>query len=96
MKIPNVQTKNGKLPLTALPNKALVEGFISFSDEPESVDLVRLLSYVEPSSEKAGKILRSCLADGKELIAFYPRIDKTPPAKATLLGSIPDGVLYLV
>ena len=46
MKTPNVQTTKGVKPLTALPNEALVEGFLYNSDEDEEVSLVRLLSIV--------------------------------------------------
>lgn len=96
MKTPNVQTTNGVKPLTALPNEALVEGFLYNSDEDEEVSLVRLLSIVEPSPKKAGAILRECLTKGRSLVAVYPGNNETPPAKATYLGSIADGALYLV
>jgi len=95
MKIPNVQTTKGKKPLTALPNEALITGFLSFSDEPEEIDLVRLLRIAEPSEKKAASILRECLANDRRLVAVYPGNNETPPAKATLIGSIPDGMLYL-
>jgi len=96
MKTPNVQTTKGVKPLTVLPNEALIEGFIWNSKEPEEVELVRLLSLVEPSPKKAGSILRECLAKGRKLLAVYPAQNETPPANATLLGSITDGALYIV
>lgn len=96
MKTPNVQTTKGVKPLTALPNEALVEGFLYNSDEDEEVSLVRLLSIVEPSPKKAGEILRECLTKGRSLVAVYPGKNEAPPAKATYLGSIADGALYLV
>ena len=46
MKTPNVQTTKGVKPLTALPNEALVEGFLYNSCEDEEVSFVRLLSYL--------------------------------------------------
>ena len=95
MKVPNVQTTKGKKPLTALPNEALITGFLAFSDEPEEADMVRLLLVAEPSEKKASSILRQCLEDGRKLVAVYPGKNQTPPAKATLIGSIPDGMLYL-
>lgn len=96
MKIPNVQTTKGKKPLTALPNEALIEGFLFNSTEPEEVDLVRLLAIAEPSEKKAASILRECLTKGRKLVAVYPGKNDKPSAKATLIGSIPDGMLYLV
>lgn len=96
MNTPKVQTTKGVKPLTALPNEALVDGFIYNSDNSEDVSLVRLLSLVEPSPKKSGAILRECLANGRRLVAVYPGNKETPPANATLLGAIPDGALYLV
>ncbi len=96
MKVPKVQTTNGVKPLTALPNEALIDGFLFNSDNSEDVALVRLLALVEPSAKKAGAILRECMAKGRRLVAVYPAQGETPPAKATLLGAITDGALYLV
>lgn len=96
MKTPKVQTTKGVKPLTSLPNEALIDGFLFNSDEPESVDLVRLLVLAEPSEKKAASILRECLSNGRKLVAVYPGQNETPPAKATLIGSIPDGMLYIV
>ena len=96
MKNPKVQTTQGVKLLTALPNEALIDGFLFNSTEPEEVDLVRLLTIAEPSAKKAASILRECLSKGRKLVAVYLGQNQTPPAKATLIGSIPDGVLYLV
>lgn len=96
MKVPKVQTTKGIKPLTALPNEALVDGFLFNSDDTDDVALVRLLSLVETSPKKAGAILRECLAKGRRLVAVYPSQNETPPANATLLGAITDGSLYLV
>lgn len=96
MKTPKVQTTKGVKPLTALPNEALIEGFLFNSNEPEDVELVRLLTIAEPSAKKAASILRECLANGRRLVAVYPGQNEKPPVKATVIGSIPDGLLYLV
>ena len=95
MKVPNVQTSKGKKPLTALPNEALITGFLAFSEESDELDLVRLLLIAEPSEKKAASILRECLEGRRKLVAVYPGNNEEPPKKATYIGAIPDGSLYL-
>lgn len=96
MKTPNVQTTNGKKPLTVLPNEALVEGFLAYSTSSEDLELVRLLAYAEPSKKKAGEHLRNCLEGNRSLVPIYHSASSKVPANGVLIGAIPDGALYLV
>lgn len=96
MKIPTINTTNGKKPVTVLPNEHIVSGFLASSSSDADVSMVRLLAYAEPNEKKAGALLRRCLSSARSLVAVYPAQNETPPAKATLIGSIPDGALYLV
>lgn len=84
------------MPVTDLPNAALVEGFLASCTNSEDAYLVKLLTIAEQNSESAAKILRRCLTSGRSLVAYYPGLGGAAPAKATLVGSIPDGALYLV
>lgn len=97
MKVPNVQTNKGVKPLTALPNKALIDGFIYNSDNSEDVDLVRLMSISsEVSPRKAASILRKCLTKGRNLVAVHPALNETPPKNAEYVCGIMEGAIYLV
>lgn len=96
MDIPKIKTTRGLLPVTKLPNSALIEGFLSCCTNSEDIALVHLLSIAEHNSESAAKILRRCLTSGRSLVAYYPGLGGVEPKKATLIGSIPDGALYLV
>lgn len=97
MKIPNIDTAKGIKPVTVLPDELLVEGFLSSDASGEDVDLVKQLQYAEPDAKKAGAILRRCLENKARLIPFYPGIsNKKEPNGATVVGSISDGVLYIV
>lgn len=96
MNIPKIKTTRGLLPVTELPNAALVEGFLLCCTNSEDIALVKLLTYAEQNHESAAKILRRCLTSGRSLVAYYPGMGGAAPAKATLIGSIPDGALYLV
>lgn len=70
----------------------------------ESRELAQLLEYALTSKygnrkeleKQAGKILRECFEGKGELVTVYPGNEETPPEKATFIGSIPDGGLYLV
>lgn len=96
MNVPKIRTTEGLKPLTILPDKALVEGFL-YSDAPaDDIDLVRLLEYAEPDAKKNGAILRQCLEGKARLLPVYPGNNEAPPNKATLIGDILDGALYLV
>ncbi len=96
MKIPNIPTTKGVKPVTVLPDKLLVEGFLSSNAAPEDIDLVRLLQYAEPNPEKNGEILRRCLEGKARLIPVYPGIGEKEPNGAKSVGSIIDGILYVV
>lgn len=97
MKVPNVQTTKGVKPLTALPNEALIEGFIYFSDNDDDVDLVRMMSLSpEVSPKKAASILRKCLTKGRNLVAVHPALDETPPKNAEYVCGLLEGSIYLV
>lgn len=96
MKVPYINTTKGKQPLTIVPNAALLEGFI-YSDAPaEDIDVVRLLEYAEPDAEKNGAILRQCLEGKARLLPVYPGEGEKEPKGAKPIGSIIDGILYLV
>ncbi len=96
MKIPRINTTNGKQPLTIVPNNALVEGFLNSDASAEDIDLVRLLEYAEPDAEKNGVILRQCLEGKSRLLPVYPGLDEKEPTGAKFVGSIMDGGLYVV
>ena len=96
MKTPNVQTTKGVKPLTALPNEALVEGFLYNSDEDEEKDLVMLIAHSNLSKKEAGAFLRECLTKGRKLVAVYPGLGQTPPANATFVCGIMEGSVYIV
>lgn len=98
MKIPNINTTKGVKPVTVLPDKLLVEGFLTMSINaaPEDVDLVRLLEYAEPNPEKNGEILRRCLEGKAQLLSIYPGIGEKEPNGAKSVGSIMDGGLYII
>ena len=98
MNIPKIRTTKGTKPVTILPNKLLVEGFLTMAVNAklEDVDLVRLLEYAEPNPEKNGEILRLCLEGKARLIPVYRGLDEKEPKGAKPIGSIMDGFLYLV
>lgn len=97
MKIPNINTTKGVKPVTVLPDKLLVEGFLMSNNATlEDIDLVRLLEYAEPDPEKNGEILRRCLEGKARLLPVYPGLDEKEPTGAKSVGSIIDGGLYLV
>ena len=96
MNVPKIKTTEGKEPVTAVPNKLLLEAYLEAATNMEEKELVKLLRYAEPSKEKAATILRKCLKGSANLVAVYPGNEQTPPKGATLVGSIPDGGLYLV
>ncbi len=98
MKIPNIRTTEGAKPVTILPDKLLVEGFLTMSINaaPEDKDLVWLLQYAEPNPEKNGEILRRCLEGKARLIPVYPGNGEQKPNGAKSVGSIMDGGLYLL
>lgn len=96
MKIPRINTTNGKQPVTVVPDNALVEGFLNSDAPAEDIDVVRLLEYAEPDAEKNGTILRQCLEGKARLLPVYPSNDEKEPTGAKFVGSIMDGGLYLV
>lgn len=96
MNIPKIQTMEGKKSVTVVPDKLLLEAYLEAAENIEEKELVELLRYAEPSQEKAASILRQCLTAGRKLVAVYPGNEETPPEKAAFIGSIPDGVLYLI
>ncbi len=97
MKIPNIDTKKGVEPITVLPDDMLVEAYLFLRPSADDMELVRLLQYAEPDAKKAGAILRRCLEGKARLIPFYPGIsNKKEPDGAKVVGSIIDGVLYIV
>ncbi len=95
MKVPKIDTNEGKKPLTALPDEELVTGFIYFSEDQEEIDLVLLLRHATTEKE-AAKYLRACLENGRNLVPVYPGEGDKVPKGAEYIGSIPDGVLYIV
>ena len=97
MKIPNIDTKKGVEPITVLPDDMLVEAYLFLRPSADDMELARLLQYAEPDAKKAGSILRRCLEGKARLIPFYPGIsNKKEPDGAKVVGSIIDGVLYIV
>lgn len=97
MKIPNINTTKGVKPVTVLPDDMLVEAYIFAAPSFEDVELVRLLQYAEPDAKKAGAILRRCLEGNARLLPYYPGIsNKKEPDGAKVVGSISDGVLFIV
>ncbi len=74
MKIPNIRTTEGAKPVTILPDKLLVEGFLTMSINaaPEDKDLVWLLQYAEPNPEKNGEILRAAWKAKPGLFLYIP------------------------
>lgn len=94
METPKIATFKGLRPVTILPDEALVAGFLSASTGNN--DLVQLLSFAAGSAKVAGAILRQCLTAGAKLVAVYHALKETPPTGAKLVGSIPDGGLYVV
>lgn len=97
MKIPNINTQKGVEPITVLPDDMLVETYLFLRPSADDMELVRLLQYAEPDAKKAGAILRRCLEGKARLIPFYPgNSNKKEPNGAKVVGSIIDGVLYVV
>lgn len=98
MKVPNIITTDGvKRPVIEVPDKYLTELFLTSDASAEDIDVVRLLEYAEPDAEKNGAILRQCLEGKAWLIPFYPgNSNKKEPNGAKVVGSIIDGVLYIV
>lgn len=97
MKVPYIPAApSGRVPVTRVGNADLIEVYLSAATEEGDVSLVRLLLYVNGPGEKSARILRKCLEGGADLVAVYPGEKETAPAGAELLGSIPDGLLYLV
>lgn len=96
MKIPNIDTKKGVEPITVLPDDMLVEAYLFLRPSADDMELARLLQYAEPDAKKAGAILRRCLEGKARLIPFYHGISKKEPNGAKVVGSISDGVLYIV
>lgn len=97
MKTPNITTTKGVEPITVLPDDMLVEAYLFLRPSADDMELVRLLQYAEPDAKKAGAILRRCLEGKARLIPFYPGIiNKKEPNGAKVVGSIIDGVLYVV
>ena len=97
MKVPNVQTNEGVKPLTALPNKALIDGFIYNSTNSEEVDLVRMMSLSpELSPKQAASFLRECLTKGRNLVAVYPSQGDVPPKNAVSVCAILEGSIYML
>lgn len=98
MNVPKIKTTEGIKPIIILPNKLLVEGFLTMAVDAklEDVDLVRLLEYAEPNPEKNGEILRRCLEGKVKLIPVYWGFDEKEPKGAKPIGSIMDGFLFLV
>lgn len=64
--------------------------------EAETAEAVSLLMYAEPDRDKALTMLEKMVKDGKRLVAIYPGIGDVVPKGAELVGSIPDGSLYIV
>ncbi len=98
MNVTKIRTTKGTKPVTILPNKLLVKGFLTMSVNAtlEDVELVRLLEYAEPNSEKNGEILRRCLEGKARLIPVYWGLNEKEPKGAKPIGSIMDGSLYLL
>lgn len=96
METPNIPTTDGgKVAVTVVGDADLVDAYLSVAKAEEDKELVQLLRYAEPEAEKAGAVLRRCLEGGKSLIPVYPGNNETPPEGSALVGSIPDGVLYI-
>lgn len=61
----------------------------------EYAETVSLLMYAEPDRDKAFALLEKMVQDGKRLVAIYPGNGDVAPQNADLVGSIPDGALYI-
>lgn len=95
MKNPYISTNKGRVLVTELPNELLASAFLQSSSEEDEVSLVKLL-LVCLDAKGAGRILRKCLTEGRELVAVYPGNDEKEPKKGEYIGPIPDGSLFVV
>lgn len=57
--------------------------------------LADLLLIAEPNRDKAFALLEKMIAENKKLVAIYPGLNEIPNSDMRLIGSIPDGALYL-
>lgn len=64
-------------------------------DDAEYSSTVQLLPFAEPNMEKACALLEQIVKDGKRLVAIYPSLNEKPTPEMELVGSIPDGALYI-
>lgn len=64
-------------------------------DDPDYSSVVALLPYAESDMEKACNLLETIVKDGKRLVAVYPGLNEKPTPEMELVGSIPDGALYI-
>lgn len=95
MKNPYISTNKGRVLVTEVPNDLLASAFLQSSNEEDAVSLVNLLVLCL-DAKGAGRILRKCLTEGKELVTVYPGNGEKEPKKGEYIGPIPDGSLFVV
>lgn len=94
MYVPKITTPSGRLPITVVPNKYILEAYMNSDASPEDKELARYL-YSLDDAEYAGAVLR-CALDGGALVVVYPRLNQKAPDGAREVCQVPDGALYLV
>lgn len=62
----------------------------------EYSSLIALLPYALMDREKAISFLEDMVKNGKRIVAIYPGNGDIVPKDAQLVGSIPDGAMYVI
>ncbi|HPK27241.1 MAG TPA: hypothetical protein PKZ40_05835 [Anaerolineaceae bacterium] len=78
-----------------LKGEDLFTYFTQDHPDKELSSLVEMLPLALGDWSEAVRILEELVRDKRELIAVYPEFDNIDTSKMELLGSIPDGLLYL-
>ncbi len=86
------------MPTSLNPNQLhgadLFAYYVTQHKDAEYRALVELLPYACGGMEKAYKILENAVKHGRKLYACYPPNESVPNG-ADVIGSIPDGLLYV-
>ena len=84
-----------KMDITKLKGEDLFLFLTTRIEDKEYSSVVELLPYAVPDSAKMYAILEKSVKEGRKFIAVYPMFGETPSSEMQLIGSIPDGALYL-
>lgn len=87
----NKETKD----ISALQGEELFH-YLTHDVNNEYSSLIALLPYVFTDRNKALSFLEEMVKNGKTIVAIYPGNGNIVPKGAKLLGSIPDGAMYIV